>query len=363
MKSLRQRLRQMLGSARFWIISLGSLIVLLVVYYGLASIYTPYTSDAYMQAYVFQVAPQVSGNVVRVAVRENERVEKGALLFEIDPRPYEHKTRQLEASHEQARQLVAQMESELRAARAEELRIAADEEYAQAVFDQETLIFRKDATTERKYLDAMQKQKAAHASREKARAVVKQKEQALEAKLGPEHALVAESGAQLATARLNLDWTKAYAPVTGYITNLQLQPGSYVQPGRPVLACIDAESWWIVANFRETNLEQMRPGQPAGLAFKAYPGHIFPGTLQSVGWGVAQGQGVPSGELPAVVDQQHWIPIGQRFQVRLVLDDPAAVPLRVGATASVQVYTTPHSPLNWVAEVWQRLVSWFYYLR
>ncbi len=363
MKSFWQRLRPMFGTARFWIISIVALIVLLIVYYALAVRYTPYTTDAYIQAYVIQVAPQVSGEVVRVAVRENERVEKGALLFEIDPRPYEHKARQFAASLEKARQDVAVLESELRAARAEEIRIAADEEYAQAVFDQETLIFKRDATTERKYLDAMQKQKATKALREKARAVIAQKEQALAAKLGPEHAIVAETGAQLATAQLNLGWTKVYSPVTGYITNLQLQPGSYVQPGRAVLTCIDAESWWIVANFRETNLEAMQPGQPAGVAFKAYPGHILPGTLQSVGWGVAQGQGVPSGDLPVIADQQRWIPVGQRFQVRLVLDDPSAVPLRVGATCSVTVYTTEHSPLNWIAEAWQRLASWAYYLR
>jgi multidrug resistance efflux pump len=363
MIALRQRLRQMIGTARFWVISIAVLIVLLVIYYGLAARYTPYTTDAYIQAYVIQVAPQVSGEVVRVAVKENELVQRGALLFEIDPRPYEHKARQLAASHETARQAIAQMESDLRAARAEEMRIAADEEYAQAVFDQETLIFKKDATTERKYLDAMQKQKATKALREKARAVIAQKEQALEAKLGPEHAIVAETGAQLATAQLNLGWTKVYAPVTGYVTNLQLQPGSYVQPGRPVLTCIDAESWWIVANFRETNLEGMQPGQSAGLAFKANPGHILPGKVVSIGYGVAQGQGVPSGELPAIADQQHWIPIGQRFQVRLVLDDPSAIPLRVGATASVLVYTTEHSPLNWIADAWQRLASWAYYLR
>jgi multidrug resistance efflux pump len=151
--------------------------------------------------------------------------------------------------------------------------------------------------------------------------------------------------------------------VTGYVTNLQLQPGSYVQPGKPVLTCIDSESWWIVANFRETNLENMRPGQPAGLAFKSIPGHIFPGKLQSLGYGVVQGQGVPSGELPAISNQQQWVPVGQRFQVRVVLDDPSAVPLRVGATCSVAVYTTPDSPLNWLAELWQRLASWAYYLR
>jgi len=203
----------------------------------------------------------------------------------------------------------------------------------------------------------------AQALTEKARAVVRQKEEALQAKLGDDHALVAESAAQLATAKLDHGWTKVFAPVNGYITNLQLQPGSYVQPGRPVLTCIDADSWWIVANFRETNLEFLREGQPAELAFKSFPGKVFAGKVRSIGWGVAQGQGMPSGELPVVKNQQEWIPSGQRFQVRLSLDEPSAMPLRVGATGSVTVYTTPDSFLNPIGAFWQRLACWVYYLR
>src|SRR5689334_1120135 len=108
--------KRLLGKGVFWIFLLFAWLALLVVYYGLANRYTPHTSDAYVQTYVIQVAPQVPGQVVRVYVKENDRVEKGALLFEIDPRQYEHKVRQLEATQAQARQQVAQMQSELEAA-------------------------------------------------------------------------------------------------------------------------------------------------------------------------------------------------------------------------------------------------------
>src|SRR5262249_36563765 len=157
--------------ARFWIVMLFALLVLLVIYYALANRYTPYTNDAYVQAYVIQVAPQVDGQVIRVYVQENQHVVKGEMLFEIDPRPYEHKVRQLEGAQALARQKVAQLESELQAARAEEAKVEADAAYAKAVFEQETLIFKKDATTERKFLDAEQKHKAAQALRAKAKAV------------------------------------------------------------------------------------------------------------------------------------------------------------------------------------------------
>jgi multidrug resistance efflux pump len=350
-------------SARFWIVLLLAIIVVLVIYYALANKYTPFTNDAYVQAFVIQVAPQVDGQIVAVHVRENESVAKGTLLFEIDPRPYEHKVRKLEAALVKTTQLVAQMESELQAARADETRLIADEAFALAVHDQESEIFKKGSTTERKYLDVVQKHKAAVASVERAKAVVRQREQALQAMIGDEHAEISEVKAQLATARLHLEWTRVYAPADVHITNLQLQVGSYATIGKPVMACIDKERWWIVANFRENNLEDVRPGQRVEVSFKSMPGRFFAGTVQSVGWGVGQGQGVPSGELPNVRSMHEWLPLAQRFQVRIVVPLPAEMAVRVGATASVTIYTTSDSALNPIGEFWQRLASWVYYLR
>jgi multidrug resistance efflux pump len=355
--------RKILGSARFWILVFFTVIGLLIAYYAVANRYAPATTDAYVQAFVVQVAPQVAGQVVRVHVTENQRVEAGAVLFEIDPRPYEHKVRQLEANLAYAVQQVAQMTSELEAARAEEARIAADLAFAVAVHQQEQSIYEKDATTERKFLDAKQKHLAARALLEKARAVIRQREQALQARVGDEHALVAEVQAQLASARLNLEWTRVLAPAAGYVTNIQLRAGSYVEIGHPVLTCIEADRWWIVANFREGNLEYLRPEQPALVVFKSYPGRMFRATVQTIGLGVDEGQGIPSGKLPLVKPTLDLIPPAQRFQVRLTLDSPDAVPLRVGATAAVTVYTRPDFPLNPVAEFWQKIEAWFYYLR
>jgi multidrug resistance efflux pump len=352
----------MLRTLRAWVFLFLALIVVLVVYYALADRYTPFTSDAYVQAYVVQMAAQVEGQVVAVHVHENERVAKGTLLFEIDPRPFQHRVDQLKAKLALVTQQVAQMESELAAARAEAARVAADESYAQAVYQQELMIFKQNSTTERKYLDALQKHKASLALHEKAVAQVRQAKQALAARIGDEHALVAETKAQLAEAKLNLEWTRVYAPADSYITNLQLRDGSYVHVGQPVLTCIGADQWWVVVNFRENSLEYVRAGQPAGITFNTYPGRIFPGRVQSVGWGVSQGQGVPSGELPTVRNEQAWIRQAQRFQVRVVLDEPLEAPLRVGATATVTVYTAEDYALNPVARAWQQVVAWFDYL-
>jgi multidrug resistance efflux pump len=355
--------RRLLLSARAWALFVLLVIAALVAYYILSDRNTPFTTDAYVQAYVIQVAPRVEGQVVHVYVQENQAVIKGELLFEIDRRPFEHRVAFLEAKRVAAIQQVAQMESELSAAKAEDTRLVAEEAYARAVNDQEKEIYKQEATTDRKYLDALQKHKAAQAALVRSQAQTRKAEQALAARIGEEHALVAEVEAQLAEARLNLDWTRIYAPANGYVTNVQLREGSYVHVGAPVLTCIDGDQWWVVANYRENGLENVRPGQRVGLTFNTYPGRIIPGVVQTVGWGVDQGQGAPSGNLPAVQEPKNWIRLAQRFQVRITPQMPAGYPLRVGATASVAVYTGEDHWLNGVTEAWQNVVAAFDYLR
>jgi multidrug resistance efflux pump len=355
--------RRLLVSARAWVLFILLVIAALVTYYVLSDRHTPFTTDAYVQAYVIQVAPRVEGQVVHVHVQENQAVNKGELLFEIDRRPFEYRVDLLEAKRVGAIQQVAQMESELSAARADDARLVAEEAYARTVHEQEKEIYKQDATTDRKYVEAVQKYKAAQAALERSRAQVRKAEQALAARIGEEHALVAEVEALLAEARLNLDWTRICAPANGYVTNVQLREGCYVHVGIPVLTCIDGEQWWVVANYRENSLENIRPGQHVGLTFNTYPGRIFPGVVESVGWGVDQGQSAPSGNLPAVSEPKNWVRLAQRFQVRITPQLPPGYPLRVGATASVAVYTREEYWLNGVTETWQVIVAALEHLR
>src|SRR5437879_10281343 len=131
------------------------MIAVLIAYHAPSDRYTPFKTDAYVQAYVIQVAPRIEGQVVRVNVLENQPVKKGDLLFEIDSRPFEHRVTLLEAKLVEAVQQVAQLESELTASQADDARIIAQEAYARAVHKQETEIFQQLATTERRYLDAL----------------------------------------------------------------------------------------------------------------------------------------------------------------------------------------------------------------
>jgi len=354
---------RVLLSARTLVLGVLLIIAILIAYYVLADRYTPFTTDGYVQAYVIQVAPRIEGQVVRVHVLENQPVRKGDLLFEIDPRPFEHRVALLEAKLVEAVQQVAQLESELTASQAEDARIVAQEAYARAVHQQETEIFQQLATTERRYLDALRGYEAAKADRQRSQAITRKAKQALAARIGGEHAILAEIRAQLADANLNLTWTQVYAPASGYVTNVQLREGSYVHIGTPVLTCIDGEHWWVVANYRENSLEYLQPGQRVRLSFNTYPGRIFPGSVNVVGWGVYQGQAAPSGNLPAVNEPQNWFRLAQRFPVWITAQMPEGFPLRIGATASVAVYTREGYWLNRVTEAWHKVVAAFDYLR
>ena len=156
--------RRLLLSARVCVLVILLVIAALVIYYVLSDRYTPFTTDAYVQAYVIQVAPRVEGQVVQVHVRENQAVKQGDLLFEIDRRPFKHRVDLLIAKRALAVQQVAQLEADLSAARAEDSRLVAEEAYARTVHEQEKEIYKQDATTDRKYQEAIQKSKAAQAA-------------------------------------------------------------------------------------------------------------------------------------------------------------------------------------------------------
>src|SRR5260370_3504320 len=163
--------RRLFLSARGWVLCVLLVIAALVAYYVLSDRYTPFTTDAFVQAFVIQVAARVEGQVIRVDVLETQAVKKGDLLFEIDPRPFEHRVAVLEAKLVDAIQQVAQMQSELAASKADDARIVAGEVYARAVHEQEAQIRKQEATTERKYLHAVQKYRIPMADRERSRAM------------------------------------------------------------------------------------------------------------------------------------------------------------------------------------------------
>jgi multidrug resistance efflux pump len=351
-----------LHSIRTWFYLGCLLLVLVVVYYIVADRRTPYTSDAYLQALVIQVAPQIDGVVTAVHVSNDSVVKKGDVLFEIAAEPYQYEADRLKAQLVEAQYDIKKLESTLDAQKA----IVAERK-ATVDFDEETYkrvkALEKDDFDTRERLDqitgTLSSDKALlHEAQAKVDALQRQ----LEAIVDGDHASVKQVKAQLALADWKLANTHIPAPANGIIDDVQLSVGSYAQTGTAVLSLVDTSDWWVVANFPENALSVIEPGQTVILSLPTHPGERFQGKVDSVGWGVQQGQGVPSGALPDVENPADWITLPQRFQVRIRVDPASKLDVRVGASAQVVVLTGDNGPMADIARFLMVIGSYLNYI-
>jgi multidrug resistance efflux pump len=340
-----------------------TVLVVLAAYYILANRLTPYTDDTYVQAYVVQIAPQVAGRVVRVAVVDNSRVKKGSLLFEIDPRPYQYKVDQLRAELAQATEQVKALRESRDAAAVAVQDRTSQRKFAQRRFDELNKLEHSGSATRFSLEDVTNTLNNAIDGLREAQTALYSAEAQFNATVDGEHALIHRAKAALGAAQLQLAETRIEAPSDGFVTNLQLSVGAYVNVGAQVMTLIDTSGWRMVANFPENALSRIAPGQRAELTLRMYPGRVFEGSVESVNWGVSTGQGLPSGQLPAVTTPQNWVAPSQRFPVRLRFDRRQDdLPLRVGATGIVTVYTGGGPLMGGLAHFWMRLRSLLAYL-
>ena len=224
-------------------------------------------------------------------------MQKGDLLFRIDPRTYELAIEQAEAKLQQA--LASELVKQDQATRGKEL-------------------YRKDR-------GAISEQ-----------ALVRKKNDLLVARANVQ---VAQSN--LEKARLDLEFTEVRAPVDGYVTNLLLRYGSQTVANQPALALIDSNSFWVHGYFKETQVEYIRKDNKAVIKLMTYPDAPLEGVVESMGWGIAQQDGAPAADLlPSIKPSFDWIRLAQRIPVRIRLTHiPDEVDLRVGSSASVFIET------------------------
>ena len=294
----------------------------------------PGTADAYLGMHLVRIAPQVSGPLEEVRIRNNQAVKAGELLLVIDPAPFELAVHQAEAQLQQAKDALAASQARVAAAKA---RVAA----AQATFNEaqrHTARIRdlaaKGATSrdegdaaERAELDARDSLAAAKAELTAA--------QAQRGAAGDANAAVKAAAAALGQARLDLAHTRIPAPAAGIVGNMDLRPGSFVAAGRELFALVETGEVWADANFKETDLPRIRAGQPARVSVDLLPGKTLAGEVESL----SPASGSAFSLLPPENATGNWVKVTQRFAVRVRILDP--VPgLRVGASADVTVDTT-----------------------
>ncbi len=298
----------------------------------------PSTEDAYVRAKILSVAPQVQGQVVAVEAKDFQTVNKGDLLLKIDARPYLLAVKQAKAAyqlavqqHDVADKQVTEAVAGLDAARSN--LTEAQLEYKRI----DSLVTRILASAQD--LDTAKNKLAnAQASLEQARASV-EKAIANRGEEGAEAAVVQQAAAQLAQAELNLSYTDITSPVDGIAGEINTHVGSVVAVGQTLFPVIIKDSYWVRANFKETDLTHIKPGMEAEVVIDMYPDRVWKATVEEL----SPASGTSFSLMPPENATGNWVKIKQRFPVRLALDVPKDAPqLRVGASTEVTVDLQSH---------------------
>ena len=307
------------------------------------------TDDAYAGGNVTAVSPHVAGFVAEIAAGDNQHVEAGQLLIRLDARDYRAALAHAEAVAEERQaslvaleaklglqqQMISQSEADLAAKSARATFAGADavryRQLALTSFGTRQNAERATSAEE----EAQSTVKAAAA----ALAAARQQLKVLDGEVAAARASVAQARADLETARLNLGYTEIRAPVDGYVGNRAAQSGAYVGAGAYLLSVIPAKGLWVDANFKEDQLAQMRPGQPATVVADVRPGKVFHGHVLSL----APGTGAIFSVIPPENATGNFTKIVQRVPVRIALDggDATLGELRPGLSTTVSVDTRP----------------------
>jgi multidrug resistance efflux pump len=341
----------------------GGVILASLIWYLLADRFTPYTDQARVQGYVVGVAPKVGGLVTQVWVGNNERVDAGQKLFEIDPSQYRIALGKAHSDLETARNQVQAGDASVIAARANLRAAIANRLKAQQDADRLSRLRQQDPGT-----ISVRRVEVAQATLEQASAQVQSAEadiqRAIEQKGGDVddvNAILNTARSAVAKAELDLANTVVRAESGGMVTDLRADAGVYAGAGKPVMTMIAFNDVWISAEFTENNLGHLQAGSPVEILFDSLPGEVFDGSIRSIGVGVSAGQAPPAGTLPTIQNDRDWLRQSQRFPV-IVEFDIAQQPhllkqLRIGGQASVIAYGEGNVLLSLLGRLYIRMMS------
>lgn len=293
----------------------------------------PSTEDAYVRAKILSVAPQVQGQVISVEAKDFQVVNKGDLLLKIDSRSYLLAVKQAKAAyqlavqqHDVADKQVTEAVAGLDAAR-------SNLTEAQLEYKRTNSLVKRKLASDQDLDTAKNKLANAQASLEQARATV-EKAIANRGEEGAEAAVVQQAAAQLAQAELNLSYTDITSPVDGIAGEINTHTGSVVGIGQTLFPVIVKDSYWVRANFKETDLTYIKAGMHAEVVIDMYPDVVWDAKVEEL----SPASGTSFSLMPPENATGNWVKIKQRFPVRLTLEVPEGAPqLRVGASSEVTV--------------------------
>ena len=298
------------------------------------------TDDAFIDGDIFTIAPKVSGTVRNVFVSSNQLVKKGDALVELDEADYSVKVSEAASALEAETAKVAEIESKIQTAKKQLAEAVARVEAVKAVNelqnanleqaekdrDRAENLYKKQAISKEKYEKALTAYKVALAqvrastedmkgvglAVETHKAAVKQAEASKISQLS----IIKQKEAVLETAQLNSGYTKINAPADGYVTKKSVMVGNQIKAGQPIMAIVSLEELKVVANYKETEIEKIRPGQKVKIKVDTYPGKIFSGTVDSI----MAGTGSVFSLFPPENATGNYVKVVQRIPVKIVLD-------------------------------------------
>ncbi|MGB3918082.1 MAG: HlyD family secretion protein [Thiothrix litoralis] len=293
----------------------------------------PNTDDAYVEANSVYISPQVAGQVAEVMVKSFQPVKKGDVLLRLDDSNYRLSVQQAQAAVTVAQEQAQSTQAQTRASKAladasrqEQVNAALDNQRNQTLIDK-GLIARADAD------DTRFKLKEAQAALAAANATI----DSVQAEGAQASTQIQTARLKLAQAQLDLSHSVITAPADGILGEVSIQPGDYIMTGEDLFPMVDSSSVWVAANFKETDLERIHPGQPVSIDLDMYPKQSYRGEVESV----SPASGAAFSLIPAQNATGNWVKVTQRFPVRIkVMDKDHTLPLRLGSSASVTIDTT-----------------------
>jgi membrane fusion protein (multidrug efflux system) len=285
------------------------------------------TDDAFIAARQFAIAPKIAGYVTAVPVTDNQHVNKGDVIAKIDQRDYltalaqaQAQVAGAEAAIHNVDTQIATQDAQIASAQAQVTQMQANHELAKVTWGRDQPLVKQGWATAQQGTTDVQNLKAQQATVDSAQAALKVAQRQIEtlrAQRAAQEASLAQAQAQLDQAKLNLSYTTVTADQPGRVVNLSGAVGQYVQAGTNLTMFVPDEIW-VVANYKETQLDRMRPGQPVDLEIDAYPERAFRGHLDSV----QPGSGPAFSLLPPENATGNYVKIVQRVPVKLILDNP-----------------------------------------
>ena len=296
------------------------------IYFMVHSMHFQSTDDAFVEGHIVSIAPRVSGPVEKMLITDNQPVKKGDLLIEIDPKDYEAKLAQTKAKLAQAKANlkvsqddITRSKSGLEESGHDVVSRKSKLDFAQKDFKRYSAMYKEGISSKQEYdnsktalIVAQAGYKAALEQEKAAKAMFESSQAKKEATLAEIEKLEAE----VKTDELNLSYTKIYAPQDGLITNRNVEQGNFVQVAQPMFAIVP-ETVWVVANYKETQLTYMKPGQPVVVKIDTYPGKKFKAKVDSI----QRATGAKASLFPPENAVGSYVKIVQRVPVKIVFTE------------------------------------------